>query len=184
MAKERENLNYFWILIAIWCVVAFGAYYFNKPSKSKAKKGKKGKKAQEEANADIVKYESVVPQPYTVSKEVGNAIYVDSNPKKANIKYWDNNSIARNATYYIAPAIATGVACEVTQSIATLFPMILVCNTWVVLSYFFSRKRALSILQNRWRCTQSTSAKAFFVATIHFGQVLFSREYDILSSTQ
>ena len=145
MAKERENLNYFWILIAIWCVVAFGSYYFNKPSKSKAKKGKKGKKAQEETDADanIVKYESVVPQPYTVSKEVGNAIYVESNPKKADIKYWDNNSIVRNATYYIAPALASGAACEVTQSIATLFPMILICNTWVVLSYFLSRVRTL-----------------------------------------
>ena len=150
MAKERENLNYFWILIAIWCVVAFGSYYFNRPGKPKAKKREKGKKAQPEANTDVVKYEAVVPQPYTVSKEVGNDIYVESNPKRANIKYWDNNSIARNATYYIAPALATGVACEVTQSIATLFPMILVCNTWVVLSYFFSRKRALSKAQNQY----------------------------------
>lgn len=146
MAKERENLNYFWILIAIWCVAALGSYYFNKPSKSKErKKGKKGKEAKEDVNADadIVKYESVVPQPYLISKEVGNAIYVESNPKKANIKYWDENSIARNATYYIGPALATGAACEVTQSLATVLPMILVCNTWVVLNYFLSRMRTL-----------------------------------------
>lgn len=149
-AKEREPINYFWILIAVWCVGAFGSYYINKPSKSKAKKGKKGKKAQDEASTDVVKCESVVPLPFTVSKEVGNAIYVESNPKKADIKYWDGNSIARNVTYYIGPAIATGVACEVTQSITTLFPMILVCNTWVVLSYFFSRKRALSKAQNQY----------------------------------
>lgn len=141
MAKERENMNYFWLLIAIWCVAAFGAYHLNRSDKSKAKKGKGGKSDMEKT--EVVKYEGMVPQPYIVNREVGNVIYVQSNPSPRNIKYWDNNSISRNVIYYIAPALATGAACEVTHSLATVLPMILVCNTWVVLNYFLSRLRAL-----------------------------------------
>ncbi len=140
MRKTRENLNYFWILIALWCAVAFAMYYFNKPSKKQSNK----------PVTDVVKSDNTIPLPYIISKEVGNHIYVQQNPKAGKLEYWDKDSITRSMIYFIGPAIATGAACEVTFSMGTLLPMILLCNTWVALNYIFARERKLKKTESQY----------------------------------
>ena len=146
----REALNGFWIVIGIFCLVAFGVYGMRK-SMNKATKVDNGDKEKTSTDVAVVDKDSdcwsdgrrMIPQKYKIDSRNSGVIKV-SEKKGSKISFWDDNKITRCMTYFVGPAVGAGAACEIAHNMDDTFGWaILACNTWVILMFFVARFRML-----------------------------------------
>lgn len=146
----RDALNGFWIVIGIYCLVAFGVYGMRK-SMNKATKINDTNKDKTSTDVAVVDKDSdcwsdgrrMIPQKYKIDSRNSGVIKV-SEKKGSKISFWDDNKITRCMTYFVGPAVGAGAVCEMAHNMDDTFGWaILACNTWVVLMFFMARFRML-----------------------------------------
>lgn len=146
----RDALTGFWIVIAIYCLVAFGVYRMRK-NMNKATKVDNTKKDSTSTDVAVVDKDldcwsdgsRMIPQKFKIDSRNGAVIKV-SEKKGSKISFWDDNKITRCMTYFIGPAVAAGAVCEIAHNLDDMFGwVILACNTWVILMFFVTRFKML-----------------------------------------